>query len=344
MGLFSNLLNSREIARLEELAIRSPAPSIFIRLSQLYLEINNEQQAVGSVERGVEHFPENKELMLANKKFLSAKHQAEKEQIVLKIEQYPNPALYVKLAAIYLEEDDFENCRKVCNDCLEHYKKNAEIYLILGQLEDRRGNLDECIAMLEKIAEHDKFNYTGLFFLAEKYKERGNLDSAEKVLNDILSFSPQNQKVIDFLSTLNSPVIEDSNEKKNNVKMVSTSSASITGIRQLKKSFIKIAEVEGTKECILMDKNGLVIASNIDDKNQEELLAALVTNIYRSSEICKGSLLLGDFRDGIIESEGGNIFLMSVADMLIAVFAEQTARTGLLQRAIHNFALKITQG
>ncbi|MHC4870751.1 MAG: roadblock/LC7 domain-containing protein [Planctomycetota bacterium] len=358
MGLLSNLLNNREITRLEELALRSPAPSVFIRLNQLYSETGNESQANATVKRGLDYFPENEELIIVNRQIVTAEHAVEKDRLKLQIEQYPNPSLYAKLAAIYLAEDNFAECEEICSSCLDDFADNGGIYLILAQLADKKGEQDVCIEMLKKTAELDKYNYTGLFMLAEKYRESGDLVAAEEVLNDILEFSPDNQKVKGILENLHEEVEEVTEEEETKVvdsserpteqvdmskASLKASSASITGVQQLEKTFDKIAKVEGVRECILMDKSGLVIESNIEDSDQEQLFAALVTNIYRSSVNCSEPLMLGEFEDGILESSSGSIYLMSTADMLIAVFADLDAKSGLLQRAIHNFAQKITQ-
>lgn len=367
MGLLSNLLNNREVNRLEELAVRSPAPSVFIRLSQLYRELGNQGRSADSIKRGIKYFPDNEELILANRELQKQEHSAEKQRLKLRIEQYPNPTLYSKLAGIYLAEEDFEECEHICKNCLHEFKDYGGIYFILAQLADKKGDDEECINMLLKTAEIDKFNYTALVMLAEKHKAKGDLIAAEKVLKDILEFSPDNQKVLDMLENIDDSVDieavsqEIENLTANNPSMIdkskqptarvdmdkrlnSSSSSSITGIDQLEKALTKLARVEGVQECILMDKSGLVIASSISDSDSEELYAALVTNIYMASDDCGEPLMLGGFEDGILESETGNIYLMVLNDILVAVFAAHNAKSGLLQRAIHNFAQKIVHG
>ena len=52
---------------------------------------------------------------------------------------------------------------------------------------------------------------------------------------------------------------------------------------------------------------------------------------------------IGEFEGGLIEGEAGNIHLLLLEDMILAVFADASLRLGLLEKKIREFAESIIE-
>ncbi|MBN2712839.1 MAG: tetratricopeptide repeat protein [Planctomycetes bacterium] len=365
MGFFKNLLSGREISRLEELIATSPAPSLFIRLAQLYREKDEEDKANEITRKGAKLFPESDILNDACHDLDKVKNEADKQRIRSRIEQYPSPMLYAKLAELCLS-DDLAEAERVCNSGCRSYPDYGGLWTVMARIAQMRGNLSEAYAHLEKATELDKYNYNALFMLAEVAVQTGRKDSAKQALEKILFFAPDDIKAKKWLDNFDAKAAEiesalaaKSPAAKQGADMVESGkqrtamlNAKEMGLMpedkkgsgvgtSLHVEIREIRRVEGVSGTILLDPNGLVIASDLPDGMNEELTGALITNIFRIADDHAKNLTLGEFEDGIIDTETGRIHIIRVAQMIMAVFAGTETKAGLLQRAIHTFAERV---
>ena len=54
-------------------------------------------------------------------------------------------------------------------------------------------------------------------------------------------------------------------------------------------------------------------------------------------------LNVGEFEEGLVEGESGNIHILHVEEMILAVFAKSDVKMGLLEKSIRDFAGTIIQ-
>jgi predicted regulator of Ras-like GTPase activity (Roadblock/LC7/MglB family) len=104
-----------------------------------------------------------------------------------------------------------------------------------------------------------------------------------------------------------------------------------------------IASITGVKGALLVDPYGLVIAANLTEDVDENLAGAMITNIYRAVARSAEPMGIGAFEDGLIEGERGNIHVMGVEDMILAVFAEPSVKMGMLEKTLRDFVDKILE-
>ena len=69
----------------------------------------------------------------------------------------------------------------------------------------------------------------------------------------------------------------------------------------------------------------------------------MITNVFRTVARSAEPLSIGTFEDGLIEGEGGNIHLMGVEDMILAVFADPKVKMGMLEKTIRDFVDQILE-
>lgn len=359
MGFLKSLFAGREISRLEELIQVSPAPSLFMRLAQLYRETEEEEKANAITRQGAEMFPDSEALTQAHADVERIKNEAEKHRLRARIEQYPSPMLYAKLAEICLKEDNLDEAEKACNHGIRAYPDYGGLWNVLARIAEKRGEMEQALEFLEKSTSLDKYNYNALYSLAEVSARLGQRDKTRAALEKILFFAPDDVRVKDWLADFDNRVDKlqakaDSagGSKKEKVRTTLLDQRHLQQQQQsaedprkasgvgtsLHIEIREIRRVEGVQGSILIDANGLVIASDLAEDLDEELTGALVANICRSAEQHSDALTIGAFEDGIIDAGHIRFHVLRIAEMIVGVMATPQTKAGLLQRAVHTFA------
>jgi len=366
MGFLQNLFRGREIQKLEELLNTAPAPSIFVRLRVLYLASGNQEKADGITNRGAKLFPESEVLNQAVQDVNKIQIDAEKRRLLARIEQFPSPILYARLAELYIKEEDYIGAMEVCRTGGRSYPDYGGLSSVMGKIASLRQEYDQAVEHLAKAVQQDQYNYNALILLTENYLRLGMRDQGKETLEKIFLFSPGDEKTTRWLNDFDARAIVFEEEGKSARESAPSPAAApsdpaaketpplsepITDQDPLTKkssgvgtslhlAIAEIRRVAGVRGSILIDPYGLVIASDLPERMDEELAGALIVNICRTVDGFSAELTLGNFEEGIIDSNEGTIHLLKVEEMTMGVFASIDTKTGLLQRAIHTFAEK----
>jgi predicted regulator of Ras-like GTPase activity (Roadblock/LC7/MglB family)/Flp pilus assembly protein TadD len=350
MGWISNLLASRELSRYEELARTAPAPSVFMRLGQLYEEMGEREKARQVYRRGAEAFPNDEQLRIQNDDVAREEHALEKKRLKSQIDRFPNPSLYARLGELYLLDDDLQSCGKICRQSLKQYPKYGGTHLLLARMALKVGRRDEAYESLLKARELDKVNYGVLMMLIEEQLRRGERDDARASLNEILQFAPGDERATEMLQDFDALAERYEEEARRAAKsMAETHHVNVRQVagakggaeESLDAAVERFANLEGVDGVILIDTRGLVVASRFASGADEDLTAALVANIFRASSGCEGPFGIGPFEEGVLESDAGSIYVLNLKGMMAAVLAADSVKPGMLQRALHAFASKV---
>lgn len=363
MGFLQNLFAGREVTRLEELIESSPAPSLFVRLAQLYRERGDDNLAEEITRRGAELFPESEALTQAQADAEKIKRDAERRRLRARIEQYPSPMLYAKLAELYVKDKDYQEAERVCQSGARAYPDYGGLWVVLAEIAIERKNLAEAFECLEKATSLDKYNYNALMMQAETALRLGRRDKGREALEKILFFAPSDAKASVWLQEFDERAEALEAETQASAETVSSDkkrtammgAAEVGGTRKwqdkaasgigtsLHVEIREIRRVEGVDGSLLIDPYGLVIASDLPESMDEELVGALVTNICRASESHADELTIGEFEECMIDCGGKRIHVLLVEQMIMGVIASPHTKTGLLQRAIHTFAERVIE-
>ncbi|HHN46909.1 MAG TPA: tetratricopeptide repeat protein [Planctomycetes bacterium] len=385
MGLLSNFMRGWEKRRLEALMEKNPRPpaEVFVRLAVIYQDTGDITAASRVAKRGQQLYPHNMDISRASKSMDKVVRELEKERLRQKIESYPNPILYARLAELYKTDGQIDASVKVCQAGIRAFPDYGGTYLLLGQMcfeqEDFPGALD----YLEKAVELDRYNYMALKLLADTYTRLGRHNDAVERLEAILYFAPGDEQVTQALAVAKraAGVAEPSPQEASSaappapptrVKEASAAppppapptrvkaqeparvkADTVTREKKMKAAAKKqvayegalniLKTIDGVRGALLVDAYGLVIASYLDDSVDEELAGAMITNIYRATARSAQQMGLGTFEDGVIEGEEGNIHIITIQDMILSVFALATIRMGLLEKAIRDFAAVVME-
>ncbi|MBN1810054.1 MAG: tetratricopeptide repeat protein [Planctomycetes bacterium] len=366
MGIISSLVRGWEKRRLEKIEKNSPRPpaEVFIRLYEIYHSEGEVNAASRVAKRGMRLYPHNPDIGKASRDMDRMVREIEKERLRQKIESYPNPILYARLAELYKTDGEIGASVKVCEAGIRAFPDYGGTYLLLGQICFDQEDFDGALSYLEKAAELDRYNYMALRLLADTYMKQGRYMDAVQNLDAILYFAPGDEQVLDALKAAKTAAgIQEEVPPEaapaeavpapaptTKVKPREPAKGASTVARQMKmKAAAKkqvaytdaieiLKTIEGVHGALLVDAFGLVIASYLSQDVDEELAGAMITNIYRSTARSAQQMGLGSFEDGVIEGESGNIHLIAIQDMILAVFAAATIKMGLLEKAIRDFA------
>jgi len=363
MGILSALFGSRT-SRIEAQIEKNPAPELFAELVRLYQEEGNAKKAAEVAKRGISKFSNSKDLQRLQSDLERAARDAEKERLRAKIESYPNAILYARLAELYKKDGQIQESERVCKLGMSNFPEYGGNYIVMAEINLARNERDSALKHLEKAVEKDKYNYMALKLLAGLLEEKGKFAEAAKCLEQILYFAPGDEAIEGKLGEMRkragqapptpaakaqAPAPARPKIAKETVRVTAAAAparaqkAAEPATAGLGGAIGTFRKVEGVAGAILVDPYGLVVASDFAFDADEELIAAMVTNIHRSTAESAGSLGVGVFEDGLIESESGTLHVVGIKEMILAVLAAKKTKPGLLEQQIRAFAAEVLE-
>jgi predicted regulator of Ras-like GTPase activity (Roadblock/LC7/MglB family) len=360
--MLTNFLRNRRkqklIAEIEENP--QPAPESFVELVKLYREDGDFQTASRVAKRGAELYPQSEKILQSRADMERVSRDLEKERLRQKIDSYPNPILYARLAELYKVDGEIEAAIRVCQAGISSFPSYGGTYLVLGEICVENADYAGARVHLEKAAELDKYNYTALKLLAQVYMQLSMPDRAARKLEEILYFAPGDESILEMLRVAREaagepPVGEDQPAPPPEPQPVDEpvvepapaepkeKSRSEPREQEINSAIKMMTDVNGVTGALLVDPYGLVIAADLNPEIDEELGGAMITNVFRTVARSAEPLTIGTFEEGLIEGEGGNIHLMGVEDMILAVFADPKVKMGMLEKTIRDFVDRILE-
>lgn len=366
MGLFDVFSQWRSNSRIKsfESAIQSrPTPALYLQLAEAHREAGNFQKAAQVLKLGAAKFPSAPEIIRRQAEAEKVERGNEKRRLIDKIQNHPNPILYARLAELFKADGEMEKTMDTCNKGIKVFPKYGGTYLVLGQIYVEKKKWQEAVTQLEKSVDLDKYNYLALKLLAQVYIELDRPADAARRLEDILYFAPGDEAILELLKKAKEksgqpfePKAVGTDEPKASTeagvrktirigKLSTQKRATIVNVRDkaLNNVIATLRAVAGVTGAILVDQYGLVVAAELDSSIDEGLAGALITNIYRTASANAIPLNVGQFEEGVIEGENGNIHFVQLDEMILAVFARVDVKMGLLEKSIREIALTLVQ-
>jgi len=348
-----NLFSSNNIKRLEGQLQGRPTPQLYLQLADAYKETGNTTKAAQILKLGATRFPSSPEVVRRQAEAEKDERRNEIKRLQDKIQSHPNPILYARLAELYKADNELDKTIQICQAGIKAFPKYGGTYLVLGQVYADRQQWPEATTQLEKCVELDKYNYMALKLLAQVYMQIGRPADAAKRLEDILYFAPGDEAITELLKKSKEASGDAPKHTPDTVSIASPRSPAKTGVmpkvvqsmrdKQLTDGLNSVRSIDGVQGALLVDQFGLVVAASLDASVDEGLAGALITNVYRTSSSNAVKLGVGEFEEGVIECESGNVHLAQVNDMILAVFASHSTKVGLLEKSIREFAASLLQ-
>lgn len=363
--MLANFLRSRRKQKLIEELNTNPEPSAdtFVELVRFHQEDGDLQAASQVAKRGAELYPESEKMLQSRAEMESVMRDLEKERLRQKIESYASPILFGRLAELYKVDGEIDAAIYVCREGIRSFPSYGGSYLVLGEISMESGDLADARVQLEKAAELDKYNYAALKLLAEAYMQLDMPDKAARRLEEILYFAPGDEQIIETLEKARAAAGEPAGGAEGATAevigtvgdeeagdepvaaVIDDGSPSKAPAREqdINEAIGIIADIKGVSGALLVDPYGLVIAGDLKTDIDEELAGAMITNIFRAVARSAEPMGIGSFEDGLIEGDEGNIHILGIEDMILAVFASGDVRMGMLEKSIRDFVDQILE-
>jgi len=354
--------NSR-IKSLEAALQVRPTPALYLQLADAHKESGNSQKSAMVLKSGAARFPSAPEIIRRQAEAEKIERENEKKRLIEKIQTHPNPILYARLAELFKADGELERTVDTCQKGIKAFPKYGGTYLVLGQIYVEKKQWQEAAAQLERSVELDKYNYLALKLLSQVYLELGRPADAAQRLEDILYFAPGDEAILELLKKSKEKAGQPFGKKTTAVidqprpgeagarktirigKLAAEQKGAATSQRdkQLNDGVATLRAVSGVTGAILVDQYGLVVAADLDSSIDEGLAGALITNVYRTASGNATKLNVGQFEEGLIEGERGNVHIVQLDEMILAVFAKSDVKMGLLEKSIRDFAVLVVQ-
>ena len=356
LGFFSQWRTNSKIKSLESALQGRPTPVLYLQLADAHKEAGNSTKAAQVLKLGAARFPSAPEIIRRQAEAEKVERENEKKRLIDKIQSHPNPILYARLAELYKADGQIEKTIDTCQKGVKAFPKYGGTYLVLGQIYVEKKQWAQAVTELEKSVELDKYNYLALKLLAQVYMELSRPADAAQRLEDILYFAPGDEAILELLKKAKESAgqpVDPPRRASDDSRPVSRANTRILKIpekkadnqrdKALNDGVAQLRTVQGVTGAILVDQYGLVVAADLDASIDEGLAGALITNVYRTAAANSVKLNVGEFEEGLVEGDSGNIHILHVEEMILAVFAKADVKMGLLEKSIRDFAGTIIQ-
>lgn len=362
LDFLKNWRTNSKIKGLESQLRGRPAPPVYLKLAEAYISAGNHQKAVQVLKMGAARFPSAPEIGRRQAEAEKVLREGERRRLQDKIQTHPNPILYARLAELYKADNDVDRTIQICQAGVKAFPRYGGTYLVLGQIYAEKQQWEEAMRQLEKSVELDKYNYMALKLLSQIYMQLDRPADATRRLEEILYFAPGDEAIQELLKKAReaSGQAETPEFSDTSVALASTSgerkgvavpkaeeksadeAEPTTGKDKiLADGVAEIKAVDGVLGALLVDRYGLVVAADLGGLLDEGLAGALITNVFRTTSENAEKLGVGDFEEGVIEGESGNVHVALLGEQILAVFASRNVKMGLLQKHIRDFAMAV---
>ncbi len=206
MHLIQRMKIWKELRRLEQRAREQPAPTTFVDLGQVYLNLEMQDKAERIAEDGLALFPKSPELrqlLECARRGIRNKRAAE---LRAKVTRAPSPKLYRELAGVLVDLGDSASLHSTCQEWGTRFPDDAGCWLVLGQarlvsfyrdLASREGL--EAVRCLDRAVQMEPSNVEARRLLGELLYRIGAVRAAEQHLVQLQAVDLADEEVAALL-------------------------------------------------------------------------------------------------------------------------------------------------
>jgi tetratricopeptide (TPR) repeat protein len=112
------------------------------------------------------------------------------ERLRKKVENYPSPSAYNRLAELLQQNNDHDGVVQVCRRCIREFKRNGKAYIILAEVYLEQGKRSDAIESLNEAITQDPRSIDALSLLADVHVSAGHPQDAITCLHKVLDLKP----------------------------------------------------------------------------------------------------------------------------------------------------------
>lgn len=118
---------------------------------------------------------------------------AEVDRLRKKVENFPSPSSYNRLAELLVENDRADDAIAICQRSIRDFPRNGQAYVIHARVLRARGQADQAQAQLEKAIEQDPRLQPARLELADLHQQSGRPEEAARQLKAVLEHKPDDE-------------------------------------------------------------------------------------------------------------------------------------------------------
>ncbi len=101
--------------------------------------------------------------------------------------------------------------------------------------------------------------------------------------------------------------------------------------------------LEGVMAGLVVGKDGLVVASTLDDMDDAEVLAAMSAAVYGEINKSARRIGIGKLVDAIIDGQLGTMLLLEARDLILVVVVQRGTNLGFVKLEMRRAAKRIAE-
>jgi predicted regulator of Ras-like GTPase activity (Roadblock/LC7/MglB family) len=263
--------------------------------------------------------------------------ESELERLRKKVENFPSASAYNRLAELTRQGGDIGGAEAACRRCIKEFPRNGQAYVILAEIEMANGRKDDAVKNLITAVERDSRSYTAHRMLAEHYIAVGKNPQAVQHLRQILTFKPSDPQVLQKIEQLTgrpptAPVIRP--VPSSGMAPGRPAEPTPLGMKILppKDGLVELCLETGVRGALIADDKGRVVSSQKLSANQEDLLAALASEITKSGSQALGLVGLGGTTSWTVAAGQGQVLAFKRDGAFsVVVLAESNVRPAMIE-------------
>ncbi len=122
------------------------------------------------------------------------------ERLRKKVENYPSPSAYNRLAELLRDSKDYDGVKSVCTRCIREFKRNGTAYIILAEVYINQGNHSDATSLLEDAIKQDPRSAEAFCMLASAHEASGATQDAIACLHKALDLKPGDAEIQERIS------------------------------------------------------------------------------------------------------------------------------------------------
>jgi tetratricopeptide (TPR) repeat protein len=128
--------------------------------------------------------------------------ESEIDRLRKKVENFPSPSSYNRLAELLHLAKQEADAEAVCRKCLKEFPRNSQVYALLADIQLGTGRKAEAGESLRAALERDGRNYAAARMYADWLAENRDVPGAIAQLKQVLAFRPADPAVLKRISEL----------------------------------------------------------------------------------------------------------------------------------------------
>lgn len=361
MGFLQKFRQRSELNSARREAKDFATPLVNVNLIDKLIECGRVDEAETIAKESLGRFPDSELVRTAYRRIMRIRNKDELAILRGELKKTSDPALYARLADLYLELGEEELAQDLALSAVEKFPQSDGNYIVLGKIRARRFAVSHqakdgflAIQYFERAVELNRDNYRSLLTMAEILVEIGQRTRALQVLDQILRFAPNDPRARRLreralrLPNSDERFLEDAFRKYEELYRrgegirfngYSPAEKFLKEPALLKKKLGQFAGLEGLKFVVALAPGGKILASYTatGERIDRMFLAQKAERLFNATEDCSIRMDLGVLKLGLFDGGETKIQIMRFDIVRFALFMTKAVKVNLLERAVRNF-------